>query len=176
MYLCKTYFSFKYGTYSTAALVGSGVEAGATVLALTNINSTCDTWDFVQYCQEAGIRPIAGAEIRNGNRLLYILLAANNAGFQRINAFLSEYLLKKEDFPDTPTGLYERPQDGFTIYPFGSRIPEDLQDNERIGVLPQEVNRLLRTTVRQTRTSDKWIIRQPVTFQNKIYYNLHRLL
>jgi error-prone DNA polymerase len=174
MYLCKTYFSFKYGTYSTKDLVSGGMEAGATTLALTNINSTCDAWDFVQYCREAGIRPIVGAEIHRNNKLLYILLAANNAGFQRINAFLSDHLLAKKDFPDTPAGLFQRPQDGFTIYPFGSRPPEDLQDNERIGVLPEETGRLLRTTIRQT--AHKWIIRQPVTFQNKIYYNLHRLL
>jgi DNA-directed DNA polymerase III PolC len=174
MYLCKTYFSFKYGTYSTKELVSGGIEAGATALALTNINSTCDVWDFVQYCQEASIRPIVGVEIRNGNKLLYILLAANNAGFHRINAFLSEHLLEKKDFPHTPTGLYQRPQDGFIVYPFGSRSPEDLRDNERIGVLPGDVNRLLRSAVRQT--AGKWIIRQPVSFQNKVYYNLHRLL
>jgi error-prone DNA polymerase len=174
MYFCKTYFSFLYGTYSTKELVSSGIEAGATSLALTNINSTCDTWDFVQYCREAGIRPVVGVEIRNANKLLYTLLAANNTGLQRINAFLSEHLIAKKDFPDTPAGLYQRPQDGFTIYPFGSRPPEDLQDNERIGVLPEEVNRLLRTTIRQT--PGRWIIRQPVTFRNKIYYNLHRLL
>ena len=174
MYLCKTYFSFKYGTYATAELVSDGLNAGATALALTNINSTCDTWDFVQYCREAGIRPIAGAEIRNGNQLLYILLAANNTGFQRINAFLSEHLLEKRDFPRIPTGLYLRVQDGFIIYPFGSRPPEELAVNERIGVLPGEVNRLLRTTVRET--PEKWVIRQPVTFRDKIHYNLHRLL
>jgi error-prone DNA polymerase len=174
MYLCKTYFSFLYGTYSTKELVSSGIEAGATSLALTNINSTCDTWDFVQYCREAAIRPVVGVEIRNANKLLYILLAANNTGFQRINAFLSEHLIAKKDFPDIPAGLYQRPQDGFTIYPFGSRPPEDLQDNERIGVLPEEVNRLFRTSIRQT--PGQWIMRQPVTFRNKIYYNLHRLL
>jgi error-prone DNA polymerase len=174
MYLGKTYFSFKYGTFSTKELVTGGLEAGTSTLALTNINSTCDAWDFVQDCREAGIRPILGAEIRNGNRLLYILLAANNAGFQDINAFLSEHLLGKKDFPATPRGVFPRPQDGFIVHPFGARQPEDLAVNELIGVLPQEVNRLLRTTVRET--SAKWIIRQPVTFQNRIYYNLHRLL
>ncbi|HET6253655.1 MAG TPA: DNA polymerase III subunit alpha [Puia sp.] len=174
MYLCKTYFSFKYGTWSTKELVSGATDAGATTLVLTNINSTCDVWDFVQYCRDAGIRPIAGVEIRNGNKLLYILLAANNQGFQRINAFLSEHLLAKRDFPEVPLGLFARLQDGFTVYPFGSRSPEDLRENERIGVLPEEVNRLLRATVHQT--AGKWIIRQPVTFQNKIYYNLHRLL
>jgi len=100
MYLGKTYFSFKYGTYSTKQLVSEGVEAGATALALTNINSTCDAWDFVQYCREEGIKPILGVEIRNGNSLLYILLAANNNGFRWINEFLSEHLLEKKDFPE----------------------------------------------------------------------------
>ena len=174
MYLCKTYFSFKYGTYATRDLVSGGADAGATVLALTNINTTCDTWDFVRYCRDAGIRPIAGAEIRNGNKLLYTLLAANNAGFQRINAFLSEHLLEKKDFPATPGGLFLQLQDGFTIYPFGSRPPEGLAANERIGVLPEEAGRLIRTALRHT--GDKWVIRQPVTFRDKIYYNLHRLL
>ncbi len=176
MYLCKTYFSFHYGTYGTRDLVSGGLDAGATTLALTNINTTCDTWDFVQYCRDAGIRPIVGAEIRNGNKLLYILLAANNAGFQRINAFLSEHLLEKKDFPAIPIGLFLHLEDGFTVYPFGSRPPEELAVNERIGVLPEEVNRLLRTTVRHAHHSNKWVIRQPVTFRDKIHFNLHRLL
>ena len=175
MYLCKTYFSFNYGTWSTKELVAAAAGAGATALVLTNINGTCDAWDFVQYCREAGVRPILGADIRNGNKLLYILLAANNAGFRGINAFLSEHLLEKKDFPDSPIGVFPTPQDGFIIYPFGSRAPEHLEDNERVGVLPEEVNRLLRSGF--AATASKWVIRQPVTYQNnKVYYNLHRLL
>src|SRR5258708_10546365 len=99
MYLCKSYFSFNYGTYATEELVKAGGEAGATTLTLTNINSTCDAWDFVQFCGQHGIKPILGAEIRNGNTLLYILIAANNGGFRRINEFLSEYLREKKPFP-----------------------------------------------------------------------------
>jgi DNA polymerase-3 subunit alpha len=174
MYCCKTYFSFNYGTWSTKELVAAGVEAGATALALTNINGTCDAWDFVQYCREAGIRPILGAEVRNGNKLLYILLAAGNPGFRGINSFLSEHLLEKKDFPQAPIRVFERPQDGFIIYPFGNRDPKDLLDNERIGVLPDEVNRLLRTDV--AAGAPKWVIRQPVSFQDRTFYNLHRLL
>jgi len=41
MYLGKTYFSLKYGTYSTKELVKQAVDAGATSLVLTNINATC---------------------------------------------------------------------------------------------------------------------------------------
>src|SRR5215471_3915309 len=97
MYLnCKTNFSFRYGTFSCEELVKEGVVQGATSLALTNINGTPDTWDFVKRCNDAGIKPIAGAEIRNGNKLLYILLAANNKGLTWINHFLSEHLKSKK--------------------------------------------------------------------------------
>ncbi len=200
MYFGKTYFSFRYGTFSTKELVQAAVEAGCTALALTNINSTCDAWDFVQYCREQGIKPILGVEIRNENVWQYTLLAANNNGFRRINEFLSEYLLQKKAFPvrsgdaarsgDTKqsggTGgsgdaersggenLFADPSDGFVIYPLHTKAPEQLLSNERIGVLPEEVNKLIRMPV--TVSPDKWIIRQPVTFLNKVYYNLHRLL
>lgn len=176
MYLTKTYFSFKYGTFPTEQLVMAGVEAGATSLALTNINSTCDAWDFVRYCRREGIKPILGVEIRNDNRLLYTLIAANNNGFRQINDFLSDHLLEKKPFPQ-PDALqppFRQSGDGFIIYPLGGKTPDRLLENERIGVLPGEVGRLLKAPM--TSCPDKWIVRQPVTFQNKVYYNLHRLL
>jgi len=176
MYLCKSYFSFNYGTFATEELVKAGAEAGATALTLTNINSTCDAWDFVQFCGRHGIKPILGAEIRNGNILLYILIAANNKGYRRVNEFLSDHLRDKKPFPgpDALEPVFDNPTDGFIIYPLGAKAPESLAANERIGVLPTEVNRLLKLPLASC--PDKWIIRQPVTFQNKTYYNLHRLL
>ena len=96
MYInCKTYFSFRYGTLSAKNLIQAGVEAGVNTMALTNINSTCDLWDFVQACRNEGIKPIVGAEIRNGDELLYILLAANNNGLAWINEFISIHLEEK---------------------------------------------------------------------------------
>jgi len=174
MYLGKTYFSFKYGTFSTVELVNAAAEEGLTALALTNINTTCDAWDFVQYCRDQDIKPILGAEIRNDNKLLYILLAANDHGFRQINEFLSEHQLKRRPFPDCATQVFTNPSDGFIVYPLGSRPPGDLLENERIGVQPAEVGKLLRQPLSACR--DKFMIRQPVTFQNKTYYNLHRLL
>ena len=135
MYLTKTYFSFKYGTFPTEQLVMAGVEAGATSLALTNINSTCDAWDFVRYCRREGIKPIPGVEIRNDNRLLYTLIAANNNGFRQINDFLSDHLLEKKPFPQ-PDALqppFRQSGDGFIIYPLGGKTPDRLLENERIG-------------------------------------------
>jgi DNA polymerase-3 subunit alpha len=176
MYFAKTYFSFKYGTLSTEELVTAGIEAGASILALTNINSTCDAWDFVLYCQQQQIKPILGVEIRNGNTLLYTLIAANNKGFRCINEFLSTYLLAKKPFPsgDALHPPFPDSADGFVIYSLGGKSPDALLQNERIAVLPGEVNRLLQLS--PSSSTDKWIIRQPVTFRNKTYYNLHRLL
>ncbi|MES1160738.1 MAG: PHP domain-containing protein, partial [Bacteroidota bacterium] len=186
MYInCKTYFSFHYGTLSTEELVKAGVEAGATALALTNINATCDAWDFLKYCQERQIKPILGVEIRNGHQLLYILLAKNNRGFRWINEFLSEFLMAKKEFPAVPvlgaaSAFAAEPADAssladvFVIYPLGSKEPAALLANEYIGVQPTEVNKLLRIPVASY--PGKFVVRQPVTFQNKTYYNLHRLL
>jgi len=174
---CKTYFSFRYGTFSTEELVAQGAAAGATTLALTNINNTCDAWDFVQFCNEQNIRPIVGAEIRNDHQLLYILLAANNNGLRWINEFLSRYLLEKIPFPPKAdhTPFFDQVSDGFVIYPLeGNKSVEQLFPNELIGVAPWEVNKLF--GINMQLHQQKFIVRQPVTFKNKLYYNLHRLL
>ena len=167
MYLnCKTYFSFRYGTFSIKQLVKAAVDNGVTALALTNINSTCDIWDFVKYCREEGIKPITGAEVRNAGQLLYILIAANNKGLLWINEFLSQHFHEDKPFPvvalEAP--FFTDTSDGFVIYPLGSKEPGQLFVNEKIGVLPSEVNKLFSLDLKAT--AYKWIIRQPVTFQN----------
>lgn len=176
MYLnCKTYYSFRYGTYATEELVKAGAEHGANALALTNINSTCDTWDFVEYCQQQHIKPIVGVEIRNEDQFCYILLAANNKGFAWINTFLSEHLIEKKTFPAVAEQpFFDSGSDGFVIYALGSKSPEALFPNERIGVTPSEITKLFSIDVKNHK--DKFIVRQPVTFQNKTYFNVHRLL
>src|SRR6185437_15285922 len=164
MYLnCKTNFSFLYGTFTTQELVETAVENGVTSLALTNINSTCDLWEFVKRCHEAGIKPIVGVEFRNGDQLLYILIAANNKGLAWINAFLSERLLEKKDFPQPGPDLsfFLDSWDGFVIYPFGAKNLEDLLPNERIGLLPSELTKLFNVDLKLH--ADKFVIRQPVT-------------
>jgi DNA-directed DNA polymerase III (polc) len=171
MYLnCKSYFSFRYGTYATEELVHAAVEHGADTIALTNINSTCDMWDFVDFCNQQNIKPVAGAEIRNEHEFLYILLAKNNSGINNINAFISQHLHKKIPFPPRPA----LDDTVFVIYPLGSIAVNQLGKNEVIGVQTTEVNKLFGISVQNN--PDKFVIRQPVTFQDKTYYNVHRLL
>jgi DNA polymerase III alpha subunit len=173
---CKTYFSFLYGTFSTEELVKTAVETGVSTLALTNINSTCDGWEFVKLCREAGIKPICGVEIRNNDEFLYILLAANNAGLSWIHEFVSVHLMAKIDFPlrADDDSFFTDTGDGFVIYPFGAKTVQALLPNERIGVLPSELTKLFRMDMRAA--GEKFVIRQPVTIQNKSHFSLHRLL
>jgi DNA polymerase-3 subunit alpha len=171
MYLnCKTWFSYRYGTYSAADLVAQANERGARSLALTNINGTPDAWDFVKFCRDAQINPILGCEIRNDNKFCYVLLAKNENGFQAINRFLSEHKRENILFPERP----EADADIYVIYQLGKYLVEELRENELIGVKPSEVNKLFNISV--NRNSAKYVIRQPVTFQNNRYFNLHRLL
>jgi len=177
MYLnCKTYFSFRWGTYSTLGLVKQAVDAGATALALTNINSTCDAWDFVLFCRQANIKPILGAEIRNGDKLLYILIAANNRGFTWINHFISKHLHADQRFPEQSgaDSFFLNEQDGYVIYPLNTKPPSDLFPNEYIGMQPIEVNKLF--GVNAAAYKHKLVVRQPVTFHDKTQFNVHRLL
>jgi DNA polymerase-3 subunit alpha len=54
MYLnCKTYFSFRYGTYSAEELVKDASELGITRVGLTNINNTCGWIGFHKLLQLA---------------------------------------------------------------------------------------------------------------------------
>ena len=179
MYLnCKTYFSYRYGTLATEELVTLAAENGANALAITNINNTSDVWDFVDFCRQQGIKPIAGLEVRNtlddkapgSEKLLYVLLARDNFGMLEINRWLSNHLQTKTPFP---------PQPGFSehvwiIFPFGQKQPDQLALNELLGIMPAEVNKLYGFPV--AKYANKLVIRHPVTFKNKTYYNLHRLL
>ncbi|HYF30437.1 MAG TPA: DNA polymerase III subunit alpha [Chitinophagaceae bacterium] len=178
MYLnCKSYYSLRYGTFGTEELVKEAALIGATAIALTNINSTCDAWDFIRFCQTDGLKPVVGAEIRNGNTFLYILLAANNKGFTWINKFISDHLLAGKPFPEyaEENPFFDDTWDGFVIYPFGTvKSVRSFFQNERIGVTPYEVNKLLGIDARIL--NNKYVVRQPVTFKNDIYYSVHRLL
>lgn len=140
-------------------------------------------WDFVDFCRKHGVKPIAGAEIRNDSQLCYLLLAQNNEGFFQINRFLSAHLQEKKPFPDKPCF----PGHVYVIYPFGRCQPDALLPHEFIGVQTTEVTKLYGTNMQLY--AQKFVIRHPVSFQNewdekkKIYrkdtgtgYNVHRLL
>lgn len=139
-------------------------------MAITNINNTCDVWDFIDNCTQKGIKPVAGAEIRNGSSFLYLLLARNDRGLLEINKFLSDHLQESILFETR----FSYSEDVFVVYPFGLYQPEELNVNEFIGIQINEVNRLF--NVNMNAWPAKFVIRHPVTFRNEEMYITHRLL
>lgn len=168
---CKSWFSFHYGTYSTKGLIERAVELDVKTLAITNINSTADCWDFVLKCTEAGIKPIVGAEIRNANQFCYILLAKNNDGLLAIQSFLSYHSQQKLDFPDKPNFEIDNV---WVIYRCTTQqLERVLGPNELIGLDIEDLSKL---NWQFALERDCFVILHPVTYQDKTHYDVHRIL
>ena len=171
MYLnCKTWFSLRFGTIKSERLVELAAKNNISSLALTNINTTADLWDFVEDCRKNNIKPIAGAEIRNDNNFLYILLAKNNKGLFSIHQFLSAHLQQGTPFPERP----EFDENVYIVYALDKYKAGELNGNELIGVQTIEINKLY--SIKPQLHPNKYVIRQPVTFEDKQGRNVHRLL
>lgn len=122
-----------------------------------------------------------GVEFRTENELLYIAIAKNNEGFERLNRFLSYHNREAESFPSRAPVF----DNVFIIYPFGKIVPEQLRTNEYIGVKKHQLHQYTTDPVRDS-YQQKFLIHQPVTFlppqkgpQGKLTnkdYNAHRLL
>ncbi len=75
-----------------------------------------------------------------------------------------EFPLRAPQLPDT-----------FFIYPFeNSPAPEDLRENEFVGIKPAQLNRLFSSPLKHH--PQKLLTFLPVTFPNRVGYNTHRLL
>ncbi|MBK6264707.1 DNA polymerase III subunit alpha [Marivirga sp. S37H4] len=174
MYLnCHTYFSFKYGTLSPKELILEAYQKGVTSLALTDIHSTAAYIEVFRLLQKEyphiPLKVIPGIEFRIEEQLAYIGLARNNEGFEELNASLSYY--NRNELP-----LQTRPH--FTdnvviIYPLNT-CPDQLNNNEFIGLKPEELNRL--KFAKSNIPKEKLVALLPVTFKDKTGYNMHRLL
>lgn len=172
MYLnVHSFYSLRYGTLSPEALVNQAVAMGIRSLALTDINNTSGVFEFVNYCQQAGILPIVGVEFRVHNELLYVCLARSAEGYAEINQYLSQYLLAHQDFPLKAPAFSQV----VVIYPLEQldRIAP-LAVHERVGIRVSELTRLWR--YRKKLSEEQVVVMQPVTYLDKTGFNLHRLL
>ncbi len=169
MYLnCHSFYSLQYGTLSVEALVNQAVLNGVESLALTDINSTTGVTEFASKCVEAGIKPLAGVEIRKNDTLLYVAIAQDLAGFREINE-----LLTKTNLSEMPLPL-QSPHFNHVcvIYPTHN-VPQILQKHEYIGIRPAELKRYKPAFAHK---ADKLVCLYPVTFSTKQEFNLHKLL
>ncbi len=170
MYLnCHSWFSFKFGVMKPDVLLAEAQKAGVRCLALTDIHCSAGIPDLLRDAARHDVRPVAGISFRQGARPLYIGIAKDNDGFQRLNELLSPHLLDGEALPQRAPEL----NGVFFIYPFGN-APQHLRPNERIGIKPSDLTRLPFSP--WSRRPNDLVALLPVTFRSKADYNTHRLL
>jgi DNA-directed DNA polymerase III PolC len=202
MYLnCHTGHSFKYGTLPIKTLFEEAKRCNVHKLALTEINNTSSWLDMLRTCNESRAQAngktkfekeaydldlAVGVEFRNENNFLYVTLAKNNQGFEEINRFLSFYNREAKSFPVRAPKF----DHAFVIYAFGTINPDELRENEFIGVRKQQLIAYGANSFREELTH-KFVLLHPVTFlppivklddkknKKKIVwrdFNTHRLL
>jgi DNA polymerase-3 subunit alpha len=167
---CHSRYSFHYGALSVEEILAFLREAGVTVAALTDINGTPVTLNFVRLAHLAGIRPVVGIDFRRGARPLYVGLARNNAGFEALNAFLSEHLHGGIPLPQRAPQL----EGTFFIYPFAATVPSDLRADEYVGIRPCDIPALRLSPLRHQ--PHKLTALPTATFRHRRDFNIHRLL
>lgn len=162
-----SYNSLCYGTLPIADLVCKAAALGYATLPLTDINTTMGAADFVVECQRKGVRPVVGVEVRNGNELLYVALAKNNAGFAELNRFLTQHGFSKQPYPEIAPDW----EHVFVIYSFGKRKPNTLKENEFLGVRFSQLTKMY-----NCQSFEKLVAMQPVTFAEEADFQLHQSL
>jgi DNA-directed DNA polymerase III PolC len=170
MYLnCHSFHSLRYGTIPLDQLIEQAVAAGASSMALTDINTVTGIYDFIKGCQSYGIKPIVGMEFRSEHKLRFIGLAKNVDGLAQMNRFLTRYNFDKTILPE----LAPEFENVFVIYPL-ENAPDILKENEYIGIRAEQLHKLVVSEWKNRQS--KMVILQPVTFRTKREYNLHRIL
>lgn len=184
---CHTAFSFKYGTLQIKDLFEEARRCGVHKLILTEINNVASYIETLRLCAENApadgsdqtafgkpahrLEVALGVEFRKGHELFYIAIAANNKGFEKINRFLSHCNSEDKSIPPRAPEL----ENTVIIYPLGKAEPEQLRENEFIGVQKHELSQFGFYKPYKD-FKHKFVILHPVTFGNKTDYNVHRLL
>lgn len=151
-------------------LVQKAVSTGAETIVLTDINNSTGIPEFSGECIRNNIKPVAGIEFRDGNDLLYIGIARNNRGLRELNEFLSDCNSERTPLPFPAPPFSE----SYIIYALNRLPRRKLYDNERIGIKPGEVNRLV--TMNKSTDRNSIVFLQPVTFAAKDDIFIHKSL
>ena len=165
-----SYYSLRYGTMSPEAVVEHAKALGWDVLPLTDINTTMGVPEFFRICKGKGLQPLAGVDLREGDRQVAVLIARNESGLMSINRLLTARNWEKTDYV---TGLKSLDETEI-IYPFESAPGRKLLPNEWIGIRPKQLAKLTGTKLPYGR--EKLVALQTATFTGRWSYELHRNL
>ncbi len=182
MYInCHTYYSLRYGTLSPKDLVESAHKLGVKSLVLTDINCGASAYTFIQECKKKKIKPVLGIEFRSNaegkahtnsqhSAFRYIGIAKNNEGYRELCDLLTNSSLDGTPLPLIPPAS----KNVFYVYRKLVKPIEDFNENEFLGVRPEEVNRLFNSSL--NKYLDKLVIFSPVTIQDEDRFKVHRIL
>lgn len=166
---CHSFHSLRYGTLSIHELVTQAKALGVKELVLTDINTVTGIYDFKKTCEDLGIKPIPGVEVRKDGKLLYVGIAKRFSGIGEINKMITDHNCDGKELAEAAPEFKEV----FIVYPM-SNIPSELKDNEFIGVRTEELNFLIRPEYEKHIA--KMVIFHPVTFSSDEEYELHKIL
>ncbi|KFF25891.1 DNA polymerase III subunit alpha [Chryseobacterium vrystaatense] len=166
---CHSFHSLRYGTLSIEELVRQAHELGIKELVLTDINTVTGIYDFKKECEEFGIKPIPGVEVRKEGKLLYVGIARKFSGIGEINTIITDHNCDDKELFETAPEFKEV----FVVYPM-SNIPAELKVNEFIGVRIEELNFLIRPEYKKYMS--KMVVLHPITFSTDEEYGLHKIL
>ncbi|MGL2993505.1 DNA polymerase III subunit alpha [Flavobacterium sp. TSSA_36] len=170
MYLnCHSFHSLRYGTIPLNDLIKQAVTCGVQAMALTDINTVTGIYDFIKGCDEVAIKPLVGIEFHSENKMRYIGLAKNASGLAEMNRFLTTHNFSGEPLPKQAPHF----EQVFIIYTI-ENAPLTLQENEFIGIRPEELPKLFASELKSKIA--KMVVWQPVTFRTKKEFNLHKIL
>ena len=104
-----SHFSLMRATASPRKLCKSARDRGYTTLALTDINNLYGLWPFLAGCEEQGLTPIIGAEVRTTPHRL-LCLVQDRQGYRNLCRLLTGLHCDPafdlaEALPDQHTGL-----------------------------------------------------------------------
>jgi len=167
---CHTYYSLKYGTYTIEDLIHSIKLNGYSSFVVADVNNTSAILNTVRLCKEAGLKPIAGIDFRNGAKQMYVGIALNNQGFKELNVHLSAHL--HTDLPYEP--IAPEFDNAYIIYPLQAYKGWKLKPNEFVGISIQEVLKL--NFMKVDVPLNKLVALHTVSFAGKRQFNIHRLL
>jgi error-prone DNA polymerase len=168
MYLnVHSHYSLRYGTISVEELVIQAQRLGIEQMALTDINNSTGSIEFIRECRDKGIKPITGIEFRKAGKLLYIGIARNREGMKELNEFLTFYNLNRMELPDEPREF----PNAYIIYPYGER---SLKENEFLGIAWRDLGRLFGKPLAAVK--DRIVALHPLSVSNKVEHRLHQYL
>lgn len=144
---------------------------GVECLALTDINNTSVSLDFVRLAKALNIKAVLGIDVRNGANQLYVALAKNKEGFSALNAYISQYLTtQKIPIPKLAPDF----EDVFVIYPLSNAPNRNLKEYEFIGINKDDSKNF--HFRKKAFPISKYVFLHAVSFSSKKDFNAHRIL